>query len=147
MYTCTSWWMIQCKVAWLYVLHAVWQRHITVWFIHAWGALSQYWWLAGGYDLEMRRLEKWLAWWLRGGFVAQWHINRKWYRLGDQELHYYRQLQTGTKTQWSNLNKSNASKYTDISSWQNSKSWEMLLEFTYVRKYPQPRVWNSQQWV
>ena len=27
----------------------------------------QHWWLAGGYDLEMERLKRWLAWWLPGG--------------------------------------------------------------------------------
>ena len=24
----------------------------------------QYWWLAGGYDLEIGNFQKWLAWWL-----------------------------------------------------------------------------------
>ena len=27
----------------------------------------QYWWLAGGYDLEIGHFKKWLAWWLPGG--------------------------------------------------------------------------------
>ena len=26
-----------------------------------------YQWLAGGYDLEIRHFEEWLAWWLPGG--------------------------------------------------------------------------------
>ena len=28
----------------------------------------QYWWLAGGYDLEIGHFQKWLAWWLPGGW-------------------------------------------------------------------------------
>ena len=33
----------------------------------------QYWWLAGGYDLEIGHFQKWLAWWLpsRQWFFAQ----------------------------------------------------------------------------
>ena len=27
----------------------------------------QYWWLAGGYDLQIGHLQKWLAWWLPDG--------------------------------------------------------------------------------
>ena len=27
----------------------------------------QYWWLAGGYDLEIGHFQKWLGWWLPGG--------------------------------------------------------------------------------
>ena len=27
----------------------------------------QYWWSAGGYDMELGHFWKWLAWWLPGG--------------------------------------------------------------------------------
>ena len=27
----------------------------------------QYWWLAGGYDLELGHFQKWLVWWVPGG--------------------------------------------------------------------------------